>query len=132
MYFSENNERFIHSFTKSADKFLGNRLFDSGGKETQNRDKIEKYCNCDREKWWNKIKEISGILLLEYQDVIDGSWKEAAKVESYQWQSDSAELEENRVVFPEPVETTAVRIKVLNANLRWRHFAINEVKFWNH
>lgn len=95
---------------------------------------------------WKEPKTINGMSLyttygmgqgitdffVEYQDITDGSWKEAAKVENYQWQSNSAELEENRVAFSEPIETTAVRIKVLNANLQWGHFAMNEVKFWNH
>ncbi len=66
---------------------------------------------------------------VEYQEE-NGEWKEIARVENHQWQSNSSQIEELKVSFDDRIETSALRIKVLKANMQWRHFAINEIELW--
>ncbi len=69
-------------------------------------------------------------LVVEYQDLNDGQWKEIAAMTEDPWKSDTADIEEVKIPFKAQITTKALRIRVQKANLRWRHFAINEIKLW--
>ena len=65
---------------------------------------------------------------VEYKD-FDDSWKEIARVKDHKWEKNSSAMEMLSVPFDRPVASAEFRIKVLKANLWWKHFAINEIKF---
>lgn len=69
-------------------------------------------------------------LTVEYYDESTSTWQEAARVQHFNWFKNNSELEDMEVPFTHKVITKHMRIKVIDANLSWRHFAVNELQFY--
>lgn len=67
---------------------------------------------------------------IEYLDPVDNQYKLVDSVRDYQWISNSDYVEEAVFKFPKPVAAKTLRIKILKANMQWRHFAINEIEIY--
>lgn len=68
-------------------------------------------------------------LIVEYLDEASGEWLQAGRVHHFNWMQNSSEVETMELEFDNKITTKHVRVKVLDANLTWHHFAINELQF---
>lgn len=59
------------------------------------------------------------------------NWQDVAGLQAFNWKHNDASIEEQVIGFDRVQGVKYLRIKVRDANLRWRHFAINEVEVFD-
>lgn len=67
--------------------------------------------------------------VLEYSKNGEDNWIEFLRIENYKWNTNSSEIEKLHKKFTLIDNVKAVRLRVLKANMEWKHFAINEIEF---
>lgn len=91
-------------------------------KQTQTLEKMKLYTRYGQGQG---VKDLQ----IEYFDAATGMWKEIGQIKGFNWLKNDGETECLEFKFAHKIRSKHVRVKVLAANLQWKHFAINELQF---